>query len=130
MKTVKELRQSGYKVRVHHFRKFNDLFALDFHNPKGGSTEIEVTSPEGIYVKAEAKCSDQDNFCRKTGVAIALGRALKLLEEERVNQPSLWVLKAREALQQQFAILDFDGRYPLSYGKKEDQEDPYEWLEF
>jgi hypothetical protein len=88
METVKSLRQSGYKVKVLHFRITDysmDRFGL--FDPKGGSTVIEITSPEGIQVRAEAKCSSKDNYCRRTGVAICLGRALKELEyQERLQK--------------------------------------------
>lgn len=85
MKSVKEYRQAGYKVRVLHHREFWTPFGSmksPEPTPKGGKTAIEITSPEGLTSKGEAKCSDRDNFCRKTGVAIALGRAVKILESK------------------------------------------------
>lgn len=90
--TVKELRQSGYKVKILHIRPLPDLLHPPERNtnanfemfcPKGGRTELLLMSPEGIQIKAEAKCSPKDNYCRKTGVAISLGRALKELEWQR-----------------------------------------------
>lgn len=80
-KTVKELRQSGYKIKVIHYRLYVDKF--DYNegiSAKGGRTELLLMSPEGIQIKAEAKCSPKDNYCRKTGVAIALGRAVKSIK--------------------------------------------------
>ncbi len=86
-KTVKELRQSGYKIKIIHFREkgFIEHGWCDVPYPlaKGGRTELLLMSPEGIQIKAEAKCSGKDNYCRKVGVAIALGRALKNLEWQR-----------------------------------------------
>ena len=90
-KTVKELRQSGYKVKVIHHRikgfpmmyKDDEQVFFGELNPKGGRTELLLMSPEGIQIKAEAKCSNRDNYCRKVGVAIALGRAIKELEWQR-----------------------------------------------
>lgn len=89
--TVKELRQSGYKIKIFHNRAKCSPMLLDngvktfFGDvlPKGGRTELHLISPEGIEVVAEAKCSEKDNYCRKVGVAISLGRALKELEFQR-----------------------------------------------
>jgi hypothetical protein len=79
--TIKQLRQSGYKVRVMHTRDYildHTLFGLKrFLNPKGGSTRIELTSPDKKYdVFGEAKCSEKDRFNRKLGNEIALNRAI------------------------------------------------------
>ena len=86
-KTVKELRQSGYKVKIIHFREEgftkHEFCGTPKILAKGGRTELLLMSPEGIQIKAEAKCSNRDNYCRRTGVAISLGRALKELEWQR-----------------------------------------------
>lgn len=80
MMTVHKLRKAGFKVQVRHFRCYDD----DINTPlsKGGSTEVLITYPpqEGIgtcSVVGIAECSPKDNFDRKRGVRIALGRALK-----------------------------------------------------
>lgn len=99
--TVKELRQNGFKVRVGHYRYTNvqaNLFALKLKitkfegrpildskmtpfqkelgiSPKGGRTTVEITK-DGFDGKAEAICCFEDNYNRKLGVKIALGRAL------------------------------------------------------
>lgn len=73
MTTVKSLRQSGYKVRVNHQRKMQG----EELSPFGGLTRIEITTPEGKDLAGEAKCSTKDNYNKKIGVSIALGRALK-----------------------------------------------------
>ena len=93
METVKSLRQSGYKVKIiHHRVREKQIFSGKFDermgdSAKGGRTELFLISPEGIQVKAEAKCSPKDNYCRRTGVAICLGRALKELEyQERLQK--------------------------------------------
>lgn len=88
METVKSLRQSGYKIKVIHHRLYEkgDVEKFDWrgeYSAKGGTTQLLLMSPEGIQIKAEAKCSEKDNYCRKVGVAIALGRALKNLEWQR-----------------------------------------------
>lgn len=90
--SVKNLRQGGFKVRVGHYRYTNikiindpDMPILsssftEFQkpfgvNPKGGKTTIELTK-DGIDAKGEAICCLEDNYNRKLGVKIALGRAL------------------------------------------------------
>ena len=99
--TVKNLRQGGFKVRVGHHRWTNfqvGLRAMNFKtikvdgepildstldksqrafgiSPKGGKTTIELTK-DGIDAKGEAICCLEDNYNRKLGVKIALGRAL------------------------------------------------------
>ena len=83
--TIKQLRQQGYKIRVIHKRlyrptqKFSGFIAELC--ARGGSTTIELTTPDKKFdVIAQAVCSTEDNFSRKTGNSIALGRALKQLE--------------------------------------------------
>lgn len=78
--SIKNLRRSGWKVRVLHQRSY---FLRDRMNgtssevcAKGGNTEIQLTSPDkAINVAGKAICSEKDNFNRKIGNAIALGRA-------------------------------------------------------
>lgn len=79
MKTVHELRQDGCKVRVRHYRTsklINEHHSKVKANEKGGRTTVDVTFPDGTEVSGEALCSDQDNYNKKLGVRIALGRAL------------------------------------------------------
>lgn len=80
--TIKQLRQSGWKVRVMHTRdrvpvvgKISGEGCTTLSN-FGGYTRIECTPPgtEATYV-GEAHCSDEDNFNRRIGNSIALGRA-------------------------------------------------------
>lgn len=101
--TIKSLRQSGYKVRVLHDR-YIDINNTPFKalplnykqlthaseakksgialSPKGGKTVIEVTVPQGSGILPEtvtgvAECNLVDNYCKRTGINIALGRAIK-----------------------------------------------------
>ena len=78
--SIKNLRQSGWKVRVLHERNYFLRNRLDGNSTevcaRGGRTEIQLTSPDKkINVSAKAICSEEDNFNRKIGNAIALGRA-------------------------------------------------------
>jgi len=95
--TVQSLRQSGHKVRVIHSRhlnfgpnatrknKLNPPFITSLEMkergidksdlaPRGGRTFIQVTTPSGQELCSEAICSLADNFNKKLGVEIALGR--------------------------------------------------------
>ena len=79
--TIKQLRQSGWKVKVMHTRnhkqvqKMGGMYAEVDNN--GGQTVIEVTSPEGLSGRGIAVCSLQDNFNHRVGNCVALGRALQ-----------------------------------------------------
>lgn len=45
----------------------------------GGSTVVEITTPNGVEITGEAVCSTKDSFNKKLGTQIALGRALTSL---------------------------------------------------
>lgn len=80
--TVQELRNKGYKVKVLHFRnqvprrKSPSITSsyLMIDSPKGGITKVIVDSPTGQHYEGEAKCSVKDNYNKKLGVKIAIGR--------------------------------------------------------
>lgn len=83
--TIKDLRRQGYKVRVIHTRFQNIVPRLTGNSfevsSRGGSTTIEITTPDKQHtVSGKSVCSIEDNFNRKVGNSIALGRALKQLE--------------------------------------------------
>jgi hypothetical protein len=85
--TIKQLRQKGYKVRVMHNRYYQPVHKMDGVyeqiSSQGGSTTIEVTTPDKqITVSGKSVCSLEDNFNRRVGNAIALGRALSQLKIE------------------------------------------------
>lgn len=86
--SIKTLRQRGYKVRVIHDRKYtkdNVFFGVQHKriSPRGGLTTIELTTPDKkITVSGKAKCSIEDNYNKKVGNSIALGRAFKSLHEK------------------------------------------------
>ena len=83
--TVQQLRNNGYKVKVLHNRLYNGSFALQVANTqnmngpiypdtKGGSTEIIIDSPSGEHFHGIAICSRKENYDKKLGVRIAIGR--------------------------------------------------------
>lgn len=79
MNTIQELRNAGYKVKVLHFRdrifkSRMDTSFTGYESPKGGFTKVIIDSPEGDHYEGEAYCSKKDNYNKKLGVRIALGR--------------------------------------------------------
>jgi len=90
--TIKQLRQTGWKVRVMHRRNHDTIRTIDGDYPEvsnfGGSTTIELTTPDGsITTIGKAICSDKENFNRRIGNSIALGRALEMvrIQQEMTN---------------------------------------------
>ena len=83
--TIKDLRRQGYKVRVmharHHVTKQKISGTVLDLSARGGSTTIELTTPDKQHtVFGKAVCSLDDNFNRKLGNSIAIGRALQQLK--------------------------------------------------
>ena len=81
MITVEELRKSGLKVRVIHIRHAKTMKKLDgglvqVMAERGGKTVVQVRTPEGDELEGTALCSTLDNYNRRLGLKIALGRAL------------------------------------------------------
>lgn len=84
---IKTLRQNGYKVRVLHTRHYTPIVKMSglTHgiSNNGGSTTIEITTPDQSQtVIGKSVCSLKDNFNRRIGNEIALGRALEQLKVE------------------------------------------------
>lgn len=98
--SINELRKLGYKVKSTHFRRPNESVEfflsrreIDEANaawkktgtitprysihPCGGRIEIVLESPDGHFAKGVANCNLVDNFNKKIGTAMALGRAWK-----------------------------------------------------
>ena len=86
--TVQQLRSNGYKVRVLHYRLYNkkqysykDILSIyrtsikPKPDSKGGSTQVIIDSPDGKHFIGEAVCSKKENYNKKMGVRIALGRS-------------------------------------------------------
>jgi len=84
----------GAKVEVLHYRKWQDpdygftyfsdipLSKDDVLLPRGGKTEAIIYKKKNKRVLAHtlARCSERDNYNKKLGRMIAVGRALKQLE--------------------------------------------------
>ena len=89
MMTVQQLRNAGYKVRVLHNRLYNGYHKWQVgavesarygYGPidpdaKGGSTQVVIDSPDGQHYQGLAICSKKENYNKKMGVRIALGRS-------------------------------------------------------
>jgi len=97
---IDDLRARGYAVHVTHRRNYYDAhlgrraykaatrheaenlgFATYAVCPTGGSTEVSIYDAGlGVQVFGSAYCSDADNFNRRLGLRMALGRALSAFE--------------------------------------------------
>jgi hypothetical protein len=84
--TVQELRNMGFKVKVLHNRLYKGKFKWQTSDnskisgpidpdTKGGSTHLIIDSPTGSHYEGIALCSRNDNYDKKLGVRIALGRS-------------------------------------------------------
>lgn len=84
--TVQDLRDSGYKVKVLHNRLYDGFYKWQVGNhknintsvdpdPKGGSTTLIIDSPSGDHFEGHSTCSKLDNYDKKLGVRIAIGRS-------------------------------------------------------
>lgn len=97
--TVQELRDLGFQVWITHHRRYINLEAI-FHPknnskylfytdkeatqagistmvPTGGTTTIKIIDRHGNKCVGNATCSDKDQYNKKTGVQLALNKALK-----------------------------------------------------
>lgn len=110
---------AGYTCRYQHLRDFpwrtNQFATVPFRTTgdlkrrglspatKGGMTVCHVYDPSGEHVlSAWAHCNPKDNFNRKIGRQIALGRAVKAVEQ---RTPAL--VEALAAVS--FAVTRHDG---------------------
>lgn len=103
--TLAALRAKGYEVKVEHWRHYeNDEGSTFFGHernaanfgfeprdlqPRGGATLVSIWHPEQeIGGVGSANCAKADNFDRRLGLRMALGRALADLQnnqEERMQ---------------------------------------------
>lgn len=85
---VEKLRRAGVKVRVKHYRRVSSSGT----NPRGGKTVVEVTLPDGTALVGESKCSRKENFNKRLGVRIALGRAMKIYRDRKDDTSCIPIL--------------------------------------
>jgi len=88
--TIRQLRRAGFKVRVIHTRNYKKVQKIDGYYyellAKGGTTTIQITSSDKQSdVEGIAACSIEDNFDRKLGNSIALGRALIKFDQDTLE---------------------------------------------
>lgn len=78
---IDKLRDEGYQVEIQHFREYfaiGDSQASEGNNinPRGGRTVVNILKDEvQIVATGEAICCDKDNYSKRLGGLIALGRA-------------------------------------------------------
>jgi hypothetical protein len=105
MNTVQSLRKQGYKLKISHFRyiegaddgngfpstelvpmyEIRNLKCQSKILPRGGRTEVELTTPSGENYKSVTYCNSVDSFNRKIGIQIAIGRILKKIESDNLT---------------------------------------------
>jgi hypothetical protein len=85
-KTVQDMKDAGYDVKVRHYRaEDSDKYGHPHYThkytgqlvPCNALTVVTLSRPYGDVWSGKAYCGPQYQFCRKMGVRIALGRALK-----------------------------------------------------
>ena len=94
-KEISELRNAGFRVYINHDRLIKNVWVYDnattkvlrpLISPKGGTTIVEIHSQDGKQFIGIAACSKSDCYNKKRGLAIALGRALKDMNDEPITQ--------------------------------------------
>lgn len=98
---VHQLRKLGHKVKIRHFRFISETEDEQILLPQkeiketelshllngcGGKTEIEIII-NGKTFNGESVCSLLDNFNKKLGVRIALGRIFKQINSQQTKIP-------------------------------------------
>jgi len=101
--TVHQLRLSGKKVKITHLRRYSkydertgkkttrllcyedhrDHYSTFFLEARGGETRLilSLTEDDPNPISVVAECSSSEAYNRKTGVQVAVGRALKILNQ-------------------------------------------------
>ena len=77
--TVHSLRKSGVTVKVRHDRqrKKEDVYKGGAIETKGGTTRVRLYLNNELIGSGLAICNSTDNYNRKLGTKIALGRAFR-----------------------------------------------------
>jgi hypothetical protein len=76
---VKRELPEGARVKFRHERLYDNNFVIA--NPRGGKTIATIVLPDGTEVTGESRCSKKDNYSKRLGRDISLGRALASLEK-------------------------------------------------
>ena len=92
--TVEELKARGYEVYVHHEKE--EIFGEEPKYLKSRAevlgvrvkTSVAFKSPIGEKAVGQAVCHPSDNWNRKKGIAIALGRAWKAHQRDNISRPN------------------------------------------
>jgi hypothetical protein len=83
---IDEIQNKGYEVEIEHLRPIK--YIIDPESgaetqeiaPRGGQTRVKILKDEAIVSFADSFCSISDNYNRKIGALIALGRAEKKID--------------------------------------------------
>ncbi len=75
---MKRTLPEGARVKFRHERLYNDIAIA---KPRGGKTIATIVLPDGTEVTGESRCSKRDNYSKRLGRDISLGRALASLEK-------------------------------------------------
>ena len=94
---IASLRERGFKVSVKHIGRVVPQITSTYcqrvpHgklvtfpgviSPKGGATFVSVMTKDGEVTSASSYCSNKDNFRRRVGLSIALGRLTLALDQK------------------------------------------------
>lgn len=74
---VKEQHGTFYRMKLRSWKDSDHT-----PEPRGGRTSVRLTLPNGEEVWGIAECSTRDNYSKKIGRDIALGRALAAAEKK------------------------------------------------
>ena len=82
--TIQDLKDLGFHTKVRHTRNIREVPKLDGVQKqlrsKGGMTEVGIYKGDTLLSTGWAKCCSIDNYNRKLGLKIALGRAIKKMD--------------------------------------------------
>jgi hypothetical protein len=115
---ISKLRLAGYQVRIRHERAYREVWVnasstckvLELQlDPMGGTTIVCISNPEGDVTCGMAGCRSDESYCKKFGVEVALGRAIKSMGLKRAIH-TLPVVKHSKVLSQTTGL----GRLSLS----------------
>lgn len=94
-KLIDNMKRNGISVFIEHNRKYNSCGNHGYMQTKGGDTDVLVTLPSGKAYNEVAACHEKDNYNKRIGLHVCLGRILKRMASEGEAQS----LAARMLLQ-------------------------------